>query len=124
EYTGIAPKCANCNMHHSPESPCHACFNCNHLGHLAKDCRVVHRMVNLVNARNPIAAHGACFEYGGTNHFKAAYPRLNQAQRLGETVQTKLQLIIGDKIVGTTETRHVEGHLCWEQRRLARTQTS
>ncbi|GJY47355.1 putative reverse transcriptase domain-containing protein [Tanacetum coccineum] len=83
EYTGTTPKCANCNLHHSPESLCRSCFNCNRLGHLAKDCRVVPRMVNLVNARNPTAAQGACFECGGTDHFKAACPRLNQAQRRG-----------------------------------------
>ncbi|GJV77151.1 hypothetical protein Tco_1508735 [Tanacetum coccineum] len=41
EYTGAAPKCANCNLHHLPESPCCACFNYNRLGHLTKDCRVV-----------------------------------------------------------------------------------
>ncbi|GJU05282.1 hypothetical protein Tco_1121712 [Tanacetum coccineum] len=35
-------------------------------GHLAKDCRVVLRNVNLVNARNPAAARGACFECGGS----------------------------------------------------------
>nr|GEV62951.1 hypothetical protein [Tanacetum cinerariifolium] len=83
EYTGAAPKCANCNLYHSPESPCRACFNCNRLRHLAKDCRVVPRMVNPVNARNLFAAHGACFECGGTGHFKATCPRLNQAQRKG-----------------------------------------
>nr|GEU54643.1 hypothetical protein [Tanacetum cinerariifolium] len=33
------------------------------------------KMVNLVNARNPTAACGACFECGGTDHFKAACPR-------------------------------------------------
>ncbi|GJX11940.1 putative reverse transcriptase domain-containing protein [Tanacetum coccineum] len=84
EYTGAAPKCANCNLHHSPESPCHACFNCNRLGRLAKDLRVVPRMVNPVNARNLTAAHGACFKCGGTDHFKASCPRLNQPQRPGE----------------------------------------
>ncbi|GKD80261.1 putative reverse transcriptase domain-containing protein [Tanacetum coccineum] len=83
EYTGAAPKCANYNLHHLPESPCRACFNCNRLVHLAKDCIVVPRMVNPVNARNPTAAHGACFECGSTDHFKAACPKLNQAHRLG-----------------------------------------
>ncbi|GJZ06217.1 reverse transcriptase domain-containing protein, partial [Tanacetum coccineum] len=83
EYTGAAPKCANCNLHHSPELPYRACFNCNRLRHLAKDCRVVPRMVNPVNARNLTVAHRACFECGGTDHFKAACPRLNRAQRPG-----------------------------------------
>ncbi|GKA54565.1 hypothetical protein Tco_0753514 [Tanacetum coccineum] len=45
--------------------------------HIAKDCRVGPRVVNPLNARNPTAAHGACFECGGTNHYKAACPRLN-----------------------------------------------
>ncbi|GJV22691.1 reverse transcriptase domain-containing protein [Tanacetum coccineum] len=83
EYTGVTPKCANCNLHHSPETPCHACFNYNRLGHLAKDYRVAPRMVNPVNARNPTTAYGACYECGGTDHFKATCPRLNQAQRPG-----------------------------------------
>ncbi|GKC12123.1 putative reverse transcriptase domain-containing protein [Tanacetum coccineum] len=77
DYTCTTPKCTNYNLHHPPELPCRACFNCNRLGHLAKDCRVVPRMVNPGNARNPTATHGACFECGSTDHFKAACPRLN-----------------------------------------------
>ncbi|GJV94845.1 putative reverse transcriptase domain-containing protein [Tanacetum coccineum] len=80
EYTGTSPKCANCNLHHPPESPCLVCFNCNRPGQIAKDCRAP-RMVNPVNARNPTAVPRACFECGGTNHLKAGCPRLNQAQR-------------------------------------------
>ncbi|GJX20163.1 putative reverse transcriptase domain-containing protein [Tanacetum coccineum] len=47
--------------------------------------KVVPRMVTLVNARNPTATRGSCFECGGTDHFKETYPRLNQAKRLGES---------------------------------------
>ncbi|GKD83293.1 reverse transcriptase domain-containing protein, partial [Tanacetum coccineum] len=34
-----------------------------------------------LNARNPTTARGACFECGGTDHYKAACPRLNRAPR-------------------------------------------
>ncbi|GJR83060.1 putative reverse transcriptase domain-containing protein [Tanacetum coccineum] len=44
-YTGMAPKCTTCNYHHLPETPCHAYFNCNRLGHFANDCRVAPRNV-------------------------------------------------------------------------------
>ncbi|GKE73075.1 putative reverse transcriptase domain-containing protein [Tanacetum coccineum] len=61
--------------------PCRMCTNCNRFGHYAKDYRVGPRMVNPLNARNLTAAHEACFECGGTNHFKAACLRLNRAPR-------------------------------------------
>nr|GEZ84315.1 hypothetical protein [Tanacetum cinerariifolium] len=101
EYNGTILKCVGCNLHHPPEMPCRACFNYGCPGHMAKDCRVAPRMVNLVNARNTITAPGACYECEGTNHFKGACPRLNQAQRPGVTVQTKLLLIMRDKVMGT-----------------------
>ncbi|GJS20318.1 reverse transcriptase domain-containing protein [Tanacetum coccineum] len=37
-------------------------------GHFAKDCRVAHRNVNPINARNPVAS--ACYECGCTDHIK------------------------------------------------------
>ncbi|GJX05098.1 putative reverse transcriptase domain-containing protein [Tanacetum coccineum] len=82
EYTSTKPKCANYNLHHPPESLCRVCFNYNRPGHIAKDCRAP-RMVNLVNAKNLTATPRACFECGGTDHLKAACPKLNQAPRLG-----------------------------------------
>nr|GEU35000.1 reverse transcriptase domain-containing protein [Tanacetum cinerariifolium] len=48
-------------------------------------------MVNTVNARNPTAALGACYEYRGTDHLKAACPRLNHSQRLGEPSKPSIE---------------------------------
>ncbi|GKB54574.1 putative reverse transcriptase domain-containing protein [Tanacetum coccineum] len=69
ENTGTVPKCTTCNTRHSPEAPFRTCFNCNRPGHFAKDCRVVPRNVNPINARNPTAR--ACFECGSTDHIRA-----------------------------------------------------
>nr|GEY16158.1 putative reverse transcriptase domain-containing protein [Tanacetum cinerariifolium] len=68
------PKCVSCNIHHPPEIPCLACFHCGRPRYMAKDCKVAPRMVNPVNARNPIATHEGCYECGGTDHFNAACP--------------------------------------------------
>ncbi|GJQ99653.1 putative reverse transcriptase domain-containing protein, partial [Tanacetum coccineum] len=84
--------------------------------------KVVHRNMNPINARSPTAR--ACYECGSTDHVKATCPRLNQAQRPGETIKTMSWLLTGVRVIGTTVTRNVEGHLCWEQRRPARTRTS
>ncbi|GKD21244.1 reverse transcriptase domain-containing protein, partial [Tanacetum coccineum] len=74
EYTGVAPKCTNCNFHRHPKMPCRTCKNCNRLGHFVKDCRAEPRIVNSMNARNPTATRKACFECGGTDHYKAVFP--------------------------------------------------
>ncbi|GJR83071.1 reverse transcriptase domain-containing protein [Tanacetum coccineum] len=72
-YTSTAFKCTTCSYHHSPETPCRSCLNCNHLGHFAKDCRVASRNVNPVNDRNPVAR--TCFECGHGNQGNQARGR-------------------------------------------------
>ncbi|GKB58967.1 putative reverse transcriptase domain-containing protein [Tanacetum coccineum] len=75
--------------------PSHTCTNCNRLGHFAKDCRAGPMIVNPVNARNPTAARGAYFEYGGTDHYQATCPRLNRAPRQGGNRQNQAMAIKG-----------------------------
>ncbi|GJT65121.1 reverse transcriptase domain-containing protein [Tanacetum coccineum] len=87
-YTGTAPKCTTCSYHYSPEIPYRSCFNCNRQGNFARDCRVVPRNVNPINARNPVAR--TCYECGSTDHIKSACPRLNQAQRPGGNHQNQV----------------------------------
>ncbi|GJS46650.1 putative reverse transcriptase domain-containing protein [Tanacetum coccineum] len=78
ENTSTWPKCTTCNSYHAPEGPCRTCFNCNRLGHLAKDCRGVPRNVNPINARNPTIR--SCYECGSTDHVRSTCPRLNRTQ--------------------------------------------
>ncbi|GJT59584.1 reverse transcriptase domain-containing protein [Tanacetum coccineum] len=81
EYMGTTPKCTTCNFHYPPETPCRTCFNCNHPRHFAKDCRVVPRNVNPINARNLTTR--ACYECGSTKYIKATCPRNNGNQARG-----------------------------------------
>ncbi|GJZ10212.1 reverse transcriptase domain-containing protein [Tanacetum coccineum] len=76
EYMGAAPKSTNCNFHHHPEMPCRTCINNNRLGYFAKDCRAGTRRATLVNASNPKITRGECIECSGTDHYKAACPRM------------------------------------------------
>ncbi|GJV34881.1 putative reverse transcriptase domain-containing protein [Tanacetum coccineum] len=78
QNTDTWPKCTTYNSYHILGGPCRTCFNCNRLGHLAKDCRGVLRNVIHVNARNPTVR--ACYECGNTDHVRRACPRLNRAR--------------------------------------------
>nr|GEW86264.1 putative reverse transcriptase domain-containing protein [Tanacetum cinerariifolium] len=49
--------------------------------------------------RNPVAR--TFYERGSTDHIKATCPRLNQAQRLGETIRTNLWLLMRVRFVET-----------------------
>nr|GEV53620.1 hypothetical protein [Tanacetum cinerariifolium] len=102
-YTGTAPKCTTYSYHHSPEPLCRSCFNYNRLGHFVKDCRVAPRNVSPINARNPVAR--TCYEYGSIDHIKSAYPKLNQAQRIGGNHQNQVVAVNEVSVVGTNGIR-------------------
>ncbi|GKA83166.1 putative reverse transcriptase domain-containing protein, partial [Tanacetum coccineum] len=66
-------------------------------------CRVVPRNVNPINARNPTAK--TCYECGSTNHFKAACPRLNQAQRPVGNHQNQVVAVNGGQGRGNNDNQ-------------------
>ncbi|GKA05341.1 putative reverse transcriptase domain-containing protein, partial [Tanacetum coccineum] len=50
EYDGSYPKCTKCFTHHLDGAPCQVCYNCQKLGHIARDYRTPVKQLTLVNA--------------------------------------------------------------------------
>ncbi|GJV82102.1 putative reverse transcriptase domain-containing protein [Tanacetum coccineum] len=68
-----------------------------YMGHFAKDCRVVPRNVNPVNARNPTAR--ACYECGSTDHIKATCPSFDMIIGMDWLSNHKAEIICHEKVV-------------------------
>ncbi|GKF23153.1 hypothetical protein Tco_0075475 [Tanacetum coccineum] len=88
------------------------------------DYRVVPRMVNRVNARNPTATLGASFECGSTDHFKAACPRLNPAQRPRGGRPNQVVTIDGGQGSRNNDNQACGGAFMLGAEEVARTRTS
>ncbi|GKA71114.1 hypothetical protein Tco_0777253, partial [Tanacetum coccineum] len=88
---------------------CRKCTNCNRLGYFTKDWGARPRMVTPVNTRNPIATRGVYFECGGTDHYKAACPRLIRAPRLGGNQLNQVMTIEGGQGRGNNSNQACRG---------------
>nr|GEZ75227.1 putative reverse transcriptase domain-containing protein [Tanacetum cinerariifolium] len=121
EYMGTTPKCTNYNLHHLPESPCRACFSCNRLWHLAKDCRVVEPSTktgggrsNQVVAIDEVQGRGknGNLAHGGAFMLGAEEARQDSNILTGFSYEIKIasgQLMQIDKVIRGFELE-IEGH--------------
>ncbi|GJS63403.1 putative ribonuclease H-like domain-containing protein [Tanacetum coccineum] len=112
ENMGTWPKCTICNSFHAPGGLCCICYNCNHPGHLARDCRSVPKNVNPVNARNPTVR--ACYECGSTDHVRPACPRWNRAQGPRENHPNQVATNNEGQGRGNQGNQARVGHSCWD----------
>ncbi|GJY23890.1 putative reverse transcriptase domain-containing protein [Tanacetum coccineum] len=64
EYTGPHPKCAKCWAYHPEGKPGIVCFNCQKLGHYARNCRIPIKQVAPINAGRGRYEPGTCYECG------------------------------------------------------------
>nr|GEW57468.1 putative reverse transcriptase domain-containing protein [Tanacetum cinerariifolium] len=109
DNTNVWPKCTTCNSYHGPRGPCRICFNCNRLGHLAKNYRGVPRNENPINAINPTVR--ACYEYGSTDNVWSACPRLNRAQ--GPRGNRPNQVVANNEVQGHENQRNQDRGMDW-----------
>ncbi|GJZ05942.1 putative reverse transcriptase domain-containing protein [Tanacetum coccineum] len=78
-YAGPHPKCAKCWTHHPEGGPCLVCFNCQKLGHFARNCRMPIKQVAPTNVVRGEHEPGTCYECGSRKHFLNTCPKLTRA---------------------------------------------
>ncbi|GKA17086.1 putative reverse transcriptase domain-containing protein [Tanacetum coccineum] len=79
EYTKPHTKCAKCWAYHPEGKPCIVCFNCQKLGHYARNYRMPIKQVAPINAVRGGYEPGTCYECGSREHYRNTCPKLNLA---------------------------------------------
>ncbi|GJR14387.1 putative reverse transcriptase domain-containing protein [Tanacetum coccineum] len=77
---GNFPKCTRCKTYHAKKGPCRVRFNCQRLGHIAKDCRSLVRHAEPIRAVRPRDGQRACNECGSLDHLRPNCPKWNQGR--------------------------------------------
>ncbi|KAD6796137.1 hypothetical protein E3N88_07033 [Mikania micrantha] len=94
-YTGQAPKCNKCPLHHT--GPCPVCLNCNRVGHYAKYCNFSAQTPNQA-PRQTTQTNRSCYKCGSPDHLIRNCPNNNTnpgTEARGRAFQ-----------IGATEARH------------------
>ncbi|GJR48168.1 putative reverse transcriptase domain-containing protein [Tanacetum coccineum] len=73
------PKCAKCYTFHQENAPCKLCYNCQKLGHYARQCWATIRKVAHMNAIRMGQNQKACYECRSLDHLRYDCPKWKQA---------------------------------------------
>ncbi|GKA63182.1 putative reverse transcriptase domain-containing protein [Tanacetum coccineum] len=79
KFVSPYPKCAKCYSYHSENGPCRLCYNCQKLGHFAKDYRETFKQVAPVNAVRMGYNQRVCYECGSPDYLLNTCPKMHQA---------------------------------------------
>ncbi|GKD37255.1 putative reverse transcriptase domain-containing protein [Tanacetum coccineum] len=113
ENTSVVPKCTTCNFHHPPETPFRNCFNCNHPGNFAKDCRVVPKNVESGSEARGNHQNQVVAVNGGQGHGNNDNQARGGAFMLGAEEARQdpnIMTVEFDKVIKGCELE-IEGHL-------------
>nr|GEW04459.1 putative reverse transcriptase domain-containing protein [Tanacetum cinerariifolium] len=79
EYDRSLPKCTKCLAYHPKDRPCLVCFNCQKLGHIARNCRSPIKQVAPVNAVRGGYEPGISYECVSHEDYQNTCLKLNLA---------------------------------------------
>ncbi|GKA14319.1 putative reverse transcriptase domain-containing protein [Tanacetum coccineum] len=72
------PKCAKCYTYYPENGACRLCYNCQKLGHFAKDCQAPFKQVAPVNAVRMGYNQRVYYECGSPDHLRNNCPKMQR----------------------------------------------